>query len=134
MKTSRILSMILAVVMVCLVCVSCVDSTPRVKVNATFSVVINDEAIVDAHTLELEGTTESAPSVLEAICAVMEGYGMIPEYNEESLTAVMYDGTNYAAEGGNAWFFTINDKDGTRAGSTILSEGDVIVYTYGSVT
>ena len=134
MKTSRIIALVLAVLMVGMVMVSCVSSTPRVKVNATFSAIINGETIVDAHNLDLEGTTESAPTVLEAICMVMEGYSMIPEYDEDSLKAVTYDGVTYAAEGGNAWYYTVNDKDGAKAGATVLNEGDVIVYIYGSIT
>ncbi|MBE6599344.1 MAG: hypothetical protein E7638_07885 [Ruminococcaceae bacterium] len=134
MKKRRIFALLMAACMVCMVMISCATSTPRVKVNATFSVVINGETLVDAHTIELEGTTESAPTVLESICAVLEGYGMIPEYDEDSLEAVTYDGTTYAAEDGNAWYYTINGADGSKAGSTYLNEGDNIVYIYGSIS
>jgi len=85
---------------------------------------------VNEKTMEVEGTKDSAPTVLAAICDVLEECGMIPEYAENSLTAVMINGVTYATGDDGAWFFTINGEDGTRAGQTVLSEGDVIVYTY----
>ncbi len=133
MKKSKIIALLLATVMVCMVVVGCANSKPKVKVNATFTVIINDEIVVPAHTAELEGTTESAPSVLEGICAILELYGIIPQYDEDSLVGANYNSKNYVDEGGNAWYYTINGNDGAKAGETILEEGDNIVYIYGPI-
>lgn len=130
MKKRKIFALILAVVMICMAVASCADSTPKVKVTATFTVIVDGNAVVNEKTMEVEGTKDSAPTVLAAICDVLEEYGMIPEYAENSLTAVMINGVTYATGDDGAWFFTINGEDGTRAGQTVLSEGDVIVYTY----
>ena len=133
MKKNKIIALILAVMMVCLVAVGCGEAKQKIAVQATFSVIINGQTVIDSHTAEMKGTATSAPSVLEAVCDVLELYGIIPDYDEHSLIGANYNGVMYNTENGNAWYYTINGKDGSRASETILQEGDTIVYIYGPI-
>lgn len=134
MKKSRILAFVLATLMVCTVMVGCGNSAPKVKVDATFTVIINGDTVVNAHKAELEGTATSAPTVLEGVCTILELYGYTPEYDENALVGVLdMSQAEYATGGGNAWYYTINGKDGSKAATTVLNEGDEVVYIYGPV-
>ncbi len=137
MNKIRIVALALAVVMLGAVMAAC-GSSNKVKVNCSISVVVDGEEKFGPYSLEVQGTTENPPTVLQA---AQEAFTVceIPyevDSNGLSLTSLTLDGVVYAkgADETNiyTWYYTADgvEPDSGRAGTNLVVEGQSIVFTY----
>ena len=138
MKKIRVAALVLAIAMFALCAVSCGNKAEKVKVNCTFSVIINDEVMLDQFPYTVQGTVDNPPTILQAAQEAFQMAEVPCEVDSEglSLQALTFDGTKYANgmddENVYMWYYTINgvepDKNGGRAGKRPIEEGQNICY------
>ena len=132
MKLNRIISVVLAGIILAFALVSC-GGEPMQEVTVTLKIVGTDES---EPVLDTQVTVKSAnPTVLDAF---------ITACDENEIPYVLSDGndsvkdiqefTNHTDENGIAyyWMYYINDVEPTsgKANANTISDGDVILYSY----
>ncbi len=133
MRTFKILTLVLAIMMLGTAIMSCgsekVSATVKVSATAGEDIVLNEVEIT------VEGTAENPPSVLQAVKEALIQYEISYVDDEKSILDIgdykeTSDGTNEYF-----WEYTVNDvapKQG-RAVDNLISDRDVIKFVYTSV-
>ena len=132
MKLTRILSMVLAGIVLAFALVSC-GGEPAKEVNVTLKIVGSDEG---DPVLDTQVTVKAAnPSVLDAFITACDE-NEIPYVLSDDNASVkdIQDFTNHTDENGIAhyWMYYINDVEPTsgKANANTINDGDVILYSY----
>ena len=136
MKKIRIIALAIAMVMLCMTLAAC-NSSPKVSVTFTLSIVNGEEVYLDNYSYTVEGTEAEPPTVLQAVREACQMVEIATEADEAglSLGSLTYDGVtieNMSSDGENiyAWVYTVNGEDAPgRAGQTAVQEGWHIEYS-----
>lgn len=137
MKKIRVIALIMAVVMLCM-CMAACGGSNKVRVNCSVSVIIDGEELFGPYSLQVEGTTENPPTVLQAAREAFTVCEVPFEVDENgySFTSITIDGTAYAKgsdeENIYTWYYTADDvePDSGRAGTNPVTEGQHIKFIY----
>lgn len=143
MKKSRIVSLLLAIVMLSMALVSCGGGS-KIEVKGTISLMINDEIVFGPYEVACDAPVDeegniiedSAPTVLQAVTEALVMNEIASENDGMALKSVTINGSTYA--NGNdeehiyTWYYTVNGAEPKkgRAGTNALVEGDEIVFIY----
>lgn len=132
MKLTRILSMVLAGIVLAFALVSC-GGEPAKEVTVTLKIVGSDEG---DPVLDTQVTVKAAnPNVLDAFITACDE-NEIPYVLSDDNASVkdIQDFTNHTDENGIAhyWMYYINDVEPTsgKANANTINDGDVILYSY----
>ena len=132
MKLTRILSMVLAGIVLAFALVSC-GGEPAKEVTVTLKIVGSDES---DPVLDTQVTVKAAnPTVLDAFITACDENEIPYVLSDDSASVKdIQDFTNHTDENGIAyyWMYYINDVEPTsgKANANTISDGDVILYSY----
>ena len=132
MKKFKLIALLLALAMLSVCFVGCGEKKEKVSVNVKVSVIANDEVLFGPVDVKVEGTTETPPTVLQAVkeAFILNDF----QYEADDLSISSIGGYADKEEGDYTyfWVYTINGAEpkAGRAGTIQVNENDVIVYTY----
>lgn len=132
MKLTRIISVVLAGIILAFALVSC-GGEPVQEVTVTLKIVGSDEG---DPVLDTQVTVKAAnPTVLDAFIAACDENEIPYVLSDDSASVKdIQDFTNHTDENGIAhyWMYYINDVEPTsgKANANTISDGDVILYSY----
>lgn len=138
MKKVKIISVLLAALVLCGCLVSCGGNANK-QVNCTISVVVGGEYIVDHVSCPVKG---ESPVVLDALTMALDFLKIDYELGSTNLKRVIVDDVEYAegrdASGENHWFweYTVNGTvpEHGSAAANAIAEGDDIVFSFTSIS
>lgn len=140
MKRIRIIALIFAFVIILSAFASCGNSSPKVEVNCTISVVVDGEYILDHYAYKVSGTEETPPTVLKAADEALLTVKIPHEIDSDYYSFVSISNgeveyrTGLDTEGKNicVWMYTANGEEprNGRAGTNPVLEGQDIVFTF----
>lgn len=135
MKKGRWLVLLLAVSLLCMACGGCASGgSSKVKVNV--EVVVNDVSVFGPVSVEVNGTEENPPTVLQCVKEAFILNQMAYTENEEGIASI----GGYAAKTEENviyyWEYTVNGEAQLRepAGTFSVKDGDSICYIYRTST
>ena len=138
MNKIRLIALVIAVTMLAMCMASCGSTAEKVAVNCNVSVMLNGEEVFGPVNYTVNGTTETPPTVLQAVREAFTVYEIPYEVDENglSITSITIDGTEYAKKADDTniymWYYTadgIEPEEG-RAGTNLIVEGQTITFHY----
>ena len=131
MRKFKRIALVCALILVGAMIVSCGAST-KVSVNVKVVVMAEDEIYFGPVEVQVEGTTDNPPTVLQCAQEAFILNDFRYENDEYSILSIGDYKEKTEGDYQYFWVYTINGVEPTsgRAGTIVANEGDVILFTY----